>query len=135
LVDFICEHTPPRLDLNEPSLLIRINKLFQYGSSELQLYESTRGVWVIGKGRRDKARYAMAVFAGVVREVYEISSWHPAGSTPYQTRDTAELAEHKGRWEFIGRVAGPLIREKYVGGSVEHYFRQGQQSPVVGIAF
>jgi hypothetical protein len=132
LADFIMEGAARPVDVCDPCLLIRINKLFRYGSSAKDLYESTRGTWVIGK-RRESAQYAMAVFAGVVREVYEITSWHPGGSTPYESRDTAALARHEGRWEFIGQVAASSVREKYVGGSVQHYFVRGQQSPVVGV--
>jgi hypothetical protein len=80
-----------------------------------------------------RATFAMAVYAGIVREVYEIESWHEAGSTPYTTRDTAALRQD-GRWEFRAHVAPDPIRSKYLGASVEHYFRAGQQNPVVGLA-
>jgi hypothetical protein len=36
--------------------------------------------------RARKAKYALAVFDGVVREVYAIESWQPAGSARYSTR-------------------------------------------------
>lgn len=133
LADIVMECSPRQVDIDIPCLLIRINKLFEYGMSDEALYESTRGIWVVGH-RRDRARFAMAVYAGIVREVYEIVSWHRAGSTPYNTRDVQELAQLSDRrWEFVGHVAQPLVREKYIGGSVEHLFRQGQQSPVVGV--
>ena len=132
LADFIMECAATRVDVSDPCVLIRINKLFRYGCSGTELYESTRGVRVIGK-RRESAQYAMAVFAGVVREVYEITSWHPAGSTPYETQERAALSRKKDRWEFVGQVAASPLREKYFGGSVQHYFRQGQQNPVVGV--
>lgn len=132
LTDFVTECCPRRVDVTDPCLLVRINKLFRYGGNGTQLYEATRGTWVIGR-RRERARYALAVFAGVVREVYEITSWHHGGSTPYEMRDAAALARTEGRWEFVGRVADPPVREKYVGGSVQHYFPQGLQSPVVGV--
>jgi hypothetical protein len=77
----------------------------------------------------------MAVYAGVVREVYEIKSWHRARSTNYATRVQAELAKQENkRWEFLGHVALESIRSRYIGRSVAHLFRAKQQSPVVGIA-
>ena len=97
------------------------------------LYESTRRIWIVGE-RRNRAIFAMAVYVGVVREVYEIESWHHAGSTPYATRVQAELAKQQSkRWEFVGHVALESVRSRYVGRSVAHLFRSGQQSPVVGI--
>lgn len=118
--------------MTDPSILIRINRLFRYGMTAKELYEATRGVWVIG-ARRTKARLAMPVYAGVIREVYEIESWHEAGSTPYDTRDAGSL-QQRGRWEFVAHVAPEPVRSRYLGGSVEHYFQAGQQNPVVGAA-
>lgn len=133
LCDLIIECAPERAEITDPSLLIRINKQFEYGMTELALYESTRGVWVIGK-RRKRAKLAMAVYAGIIREVYEIESWHPAGSTLYLTRDAKKLARKKRtRWEFVGHVAPATVRDRYLGRSVAHLFKQGQQSPTVGV--
>lgn len=133
LRDLIMENAAEPVDVTDPSLLIRINRQFKYGMSEQALYESTRGIWVIGK-RRNRAKFAMAVYAGIIREVYEIESWYRAGSTAYSTRNQAELAEQRDkRWEFEGRLAPEPIRSKYLGRSVSNLFRVGQQSPVVGV--
>jgi hypothetical protein len=65
--------------VTEPSILIRINRLYRYGMSIQELYEATRGVWKLGT-RRVQAHYAFAVYRGVVREVYQIEGWHPSVS-------------------------------------------------------
>ena len=113
-----------------PALLIRINKLFRRNMTDTELYEVTRGIWKLGK-RREGARYALAVFEGVVREVYEIESWHPALTYPYTTRRDAARWGTRGRWEFVGKVAVDEIRETYRLGSVRNYFKQGYQSPTM----
>lgn len=113
----------------DPAVLIRINRLYRHGMTDEELYEATRGVWVLGP-RRERATYAMAVFEGVVREVYRIKTWHKAGTTPYSTR-TREDVRAPGRWEFLGRVAAGQVRSRYRDRSVASYFRQGQQSPIV----
>ncbi len=93
--------------------------------TEAELYEVTRGVWTCGP-RREKARYALAVYQGVVREVYEIEMWHKAGTLEYTTRKQ-ELMDPR-RWEFSGRQAtGPASR--YRGGLVDKYFSKGAQLP------
>ena len=61
----------------DPVVLIRVPQAFRPGMSDLALYEATRGGWKIGP-RRDKVRYALAVYGGVVQEAYEISYWQPA---------------------------------------------------------
>ena len=115
--------------VDEPALLIRINQLYRHNMPAHDLYEATRGVWRLGE-RRLGAKYALAVFEGVVREVFAIEGWHPAGSTPYWSRDQKEL-RMEGRSEFTGQSAPESIRRKYVGRSVASYFKRGQQSPVV----
>ena len=117
------------VEVIDPVLLIRINQLYRHGMPAHDLYEATRGVWRLGARCRG-AKYALAVFEGVVREVYEIDEWHEAGTTPYTTRDAEEL-KMEGRQEFIGRLAANDVRDRYVGKSVAAYFKRGQQSPVV----
>jgi hypothetical protein len=133
LSEFIREYSPEPADTTDPVLLIRINRHFRYNMTADELYENTRGIWVIGP-RRYKAKYAMAVYAGIIREVYEIDSWHRAGETHYTTRDQAELAkEQKKRWEFLGRIAPEPVHSRYIGRSVAHLFSQGQQNPIVSV--
>jgi len=115
--------------VTDPALLVRVNQLYRHDITSTELYEITRGVWRLGT-RREGAQFALAVFEGVVREVYTIQSWHPAGSTPYSTRDLADVRA-PGRWEFIGQVAPGPVRDRYFNRSVARYFVRGQQSPVV----
>lgn len=115
-----------QVDVRVHALLIRISRLYRPGMSALELYEATRGTWRLSD-RRKGVRYAFAIFEGVVREVYEIESWHPAGSTPYATRDAAKLKVK--RWEFTGHVADERIRAEYVGRSVAAYYKRGQRTP------
>lgn len=67
--------------INHPSLLIRINQRYSHGMPEAALYDATRGIWRLSAAHAKDASCAMAVFEGVVREVYEIEAWHPAGQT------------------------------------------------------
>jgi hypothetical protein len=114
--------------IDDPVMLIRINRLFRFDMSDQELYEATRGVWKVGV-RRKGAKLAIAVFRGVAREVYAIDRWVPAGSSPYMTKDQDEL-KRIGRWEFVGRVAEPSLREKYKGKSLEAYLPSNAQNPV-----
>ena len=60
-------------------LLIRINQRYRHGMSARELYEATRGIWKLSPSHAEQASYAFAVFEGIVREVYAIDKWHPAG--------------------------------------------------------
>jgi len=68
------------VDVAEAALLININRLFRYGMKPIELYDATRSAWKLGP-RRERARFAMSVYRGVVREVYEIRAWLPCASS------------------------------------------------------
>ena len=96
--------------------------------SDVALYEATRGVWKIGP-RRDNVHYALAVYEGIVEEVYAISHWQPALTAPYSTR-TFDADRARGRWEFVGKRAPEPVRQRYLRQSVAHYFKKGAQNPI-----
>ncbi|HJQ31877.1 MAG TPA: DUF433 domain-containing protein [Pyrinomonadaceae bacterium] len=123
------EESAQPVHITHPVILIRINRQFRPGMSAEELYDSTRGVWRVSQ-RRERAKYAFAVFRGVVCEVYEIDAWHPAGSTVYKTGRQEDM-NVPGRWEFTGRRAGEFIRSQYVGKSVKAYLPWGLANPVV----
>src|SRR5882762_8889360 len=54
--------------IQEPSILIRITELYRPQMTASELYDATRASWKLGQ-KRQLARYAFAVFEGVVREV------------------------------------------------------------------
>ncbi|MGI9297638.1 MAG: LEM-3-like GIY-YIG domain-containing protein [Gammaproteobacteria bacterium] len=112
-----------------PVLLFRLNRSFRHNMREEEIYEMTRGVWVIGAGRRQTARYAFAVFHGIVRAVFSINAWHKAGTTEYLFRPREEVDNPK-RWEFTGETAPPEVLNLYLHKSVRKHFTQGQQNPV-----
>jgi hypothetical protein len=122
---------PDKVNITHPAMLIRINKVFHPGMSAYELYDATRGTWRVSE-RRDNARFAFAVHAGEILEVYEILKWHPAGTTAYTHRNPSP-GRNPARWEFIGNVAPEVIREQYVGRSVAHYFQRGNANPIMYI--
>jgi len=116
--------------ITEPSILIRINKAYVPNMSARELYEKTRSCWKLSK-QREKAKYAMAVFDGVILEVYRIEAWLPGGSTFGEDYHKGRNLEHaKARYEFVGQIAYE-IRDKYIGKSVRHLWPQGAQYPIL----
>ncbi len=116
-------------DIREPALLIRINQLYRPGMSVQELYDTARGVWVLGE-RRFRAEWAFAVASGKVLEVYSIEEWHPAGTTQYHSR-VIDMERYWNRWEFTGERAPEELRERYLGQDVSHYFPRGAANPVM----
>jgi hypothetical protein len=131
LTELVALYGATPVEVVHPSLLIRVNRLYRYGMAAQELYEITRNSWKLGK-KRLRAKFAFAVYHGVVRAVYEIESWHVAGTTDFLIRVIApEYRPQPDRVEFLGKPADASICSQYVGRSVRRYFKRGQQSPVV----
>jgi hypothetical protein len=124
----VAKYTGKKAEIREPVILIRINDLYRYGMTPVELYDATRSAWVTGP-RRKRAEYAFAVFEGVVREVYRIAGWFPGGKT-FNARYDGRSKRRPGRWEFVGTVAEEPIRRRYVNRYVGHRFSKGAQNPI-----
>ena len=74
------------VNITDSVLLIRISRLYYDGITEDELYDATRSCWRLGK-RRTGVRFALAVYKGIVKEVYEIEGWHPGGATPCKSQN------------------------------------------------
>lgn len=129
LDELIATYEKEKAIIDDPVILIRINRLYHYGMSDAELYDATRGIWKVGEDR-DSAVYAFAVYGGIVQEVYKIREWLPAGTTLYKTRPEINDYADKERWEFVGEVADDTIRKKYLLKSVEEYLPNHAQNPI-----
>jgi len=108
--------TTKPIEVRHKAILITINQLYRKNMTAEELYEATRGVWVVGQ-RKNSVEYAMAVYQGIVKEVYRIGKWYPAGTLDYKTRDIKSYL--KGlRCEFDAILAPENIRSEYIGFSV-----------------
>ena len=90
-----------KVQINEPVILININKTYKYGISDIELYDATRSAWVVNDNR-ERAKYALSIYQGIVKEVYEIKGWYLNNST-FNTRKNEELDLETNRYE-IGRA-------------------------------
>lgn len=116
------------VNVAESALLIRIARLYHDQMAPEALYEAVRGVWKVGVARSN-VELVFAVANGIVREVFVVNQWHPAGTTHYVTRNMKDI-QVRGRWEFTGIPASDKIRNKYIGKSVAHYFQRGNANPI-----
>jgi uncharacterized protein len=81
----------------------------------MELYEFTRGTWA--RVPRDPSlKYAYATYNCIVKEVYEIRCWLPAGTQQnfFSERKLGDL-RLKNRYEFVGVIAPNEIRSRYKG--------------------
>jgi hypothetical protein len=103
-------------DITDPVIIININQKYKRGMSSEQIYEATRLAWVVNKSRAEKAKYVLATFRGIVKEVFFVHWWKPS--------------EYEGKMEFDGEVASDEVSQKYRNKSVIHYAKTGAQNPI-----
>ena len=107
------------LDFQNPTMIIKVNRLYREGMSTEEVYNTTRQWWRVNEQRAKSMKYALAVVHGIVKEVFEIESWR-----------RGEEDERPGRWSFKGRVADEVIRKRFVNKSVKHLFKKGDMCPI-----
>ena len=128
LHQIIGKYSSKRVNIDEKVLLIKLSKSFRYNMSETELYDYTRGMWIISEKRRQEIKYVFAIYDGVIQETYNVLDWFPGGSTYSVREDKEEWKKHE-RWEFIGNISNEM-RKKYLHKSVDHYWKQHSQNPV-----
>lgn len=116
--EVIAAYDAPEIDIEELAIIVILNRLYQRGMSQDQLFKVTSGNWVLGK-RREKADYVFAVANGLVRQVYRVEKWYPVKEDSTKTKE---------RWRFEGHIAEDL--QHYINGSVRHYVTPGAQNPI-----
>jgi uncharacterized protein len=120
--------TSVEIDPSHRVALIRINRLFERGMTDEELYEATRKWWRIDRRRHDldttlAPEWAMAVFGGVVRAVYRIEAWEQPTD-----EDIAIDAKRKGRSGFSGKRDFDM-EARYLHRDVSSYLRATPTSP------
>ena len=116
-------------DITDDLVIIKINQSYYEGISAEALYDYTRGIWKRSIKSVSVADYALSVVYGIVVEVYKIDHWMPALETEFTARkvDPKRAAD---RIAFVGKVAPDSVRNRYVGKSVAHLFKNGAANPV-----
>lgn len=118
--EIIATYDPQPIIIKEPVLLITPRKLYKRNMSAEDLYDITRGNWVISE-KRNKARYAFALRNGVVLRVYRVKRWEPIKARSLEQK-------RQNRWRFIGEIA--IGMEHYIGKSVASYITAGSRNPI-----
>ncbi len=109
-------------------IIININRLYRADMSDQELYDCTRSAWRVHPERHNP-EFALSVFRSVVREVYRIAAWLPHGATMLAARPGFKENPREGRYEFVGTVAEPEVRDRYRNRTIPEPPR-GAQNPI-----
>lgn len=91
----------PCPEIPHPVIMLKIQRGWQPGMNETEVYEKTRGHWKIAEWVRDRmiGGYALGVAYGVVYGAYRIESW-------FRSEEPWDVG--KNRWGFVGAPADEL---------------------------
>ena len=106
-------------DIDDPAILINVHKTYRNNMTPSQIYDITRSQWDVNYDRANSVRYALSIYKGVVKEVFEIAKWLPAGSTI--NNEITDGKQHPERYEFVGNIAPDNIRNKYINKVIEDF--------------
>jgi hypothetical protein len=103
-----------------PVLILKLSRQYEHEMTTEQLYERTRGFWVINPVAHRSVNYAMPIaVGGVIREVYRILRWTEIDmwtieESPLRQRGLHAASKTRYRWRFDGTV-DETMRQRYLG--------------------
>lgn len=114
-------------DIKHNILVININKTFDTGKKKRKsenpiydrpnIYEATRGWWVLSKGKAEKVDFVLAEYKGIVRAIYKPKKW-------LQNEERGSK-----RWGFEGdEVKDKTILDIYLNKEIPKM--KGQANPI-----
>ena len=126
----ILNNKPIKVLSKHKGVAFLLERTFKHTFGDLEILEHTRGIW--SRKQDSDVKFAYATFRGIVKEVYEIYTWVPAGTQQYFTRKLNKR-NIKDRHEFVGKKAEESIRDRYVGKLIEKDRSYG--TPFVKVGF
>ena len=124
------------IDKKHIGVAILINTNYNPNMGDLELFEITRGIWPKSQksvAEKISAKYAYATHKGVIKEIYQIYDWVPAGTQQYFTRKLNPERLAKCPFEFVGRKASNEIRDLYIGKIIKKERSYGNTFIPVGV--
>jgi len=104
----------PLYELDDPVIIININKKYKRGSDSSEIYNATKQSWKVSASRIQNIKYALSEYEGIIIEVYKINEWY----------------EIDDRWGFNGVIAESSVRNKYINKSIALSKKRGSANPI-----
>jgi hypothetical protein len=105
-------------------MFIKINKSFLDGGS---IYDATRFAWKISLANATKVDYVLAVYRGVIKEVFKVDEWKTATRINFPEFNL----EYVDRFGFVGYSAEKEIQDLYKNKRIpDGYQKKGSTNPI-----
>lgn len=133
LGELAARYAPEEAEIRHRVIFVKLAFTFHENLSPQELYEAARGVWNLSPEIARDYQYVLALWQGLIVEVYQADRWQAADPAHFKTRKDLE-PEHfipkprKCCTEFEGSVAPESVRLHYLGKSVRKHFDFGGQA-------
>lgn len=94
---------PTPLSANQRFLLVFVNKKWQPGMTQHQVYQATQYAWGVNKASAEACHYVLAISRGIVRGCFKANAWFDATPAHFPGREPIP-----GRLGFIGEPAADV---------------------------
>jgi len=135
LGELAARYAPEEAVILHRVVFVKLADTYRKGMSAEDLYESARGVWNLRVEYAKDYGYVLALWEGLVVEVYQVERWQPANPSHYPARIRKDLLPSHfiprpgvQCAEFEGAIAAEEIRKHYLGKSVRKQFEVGAQA-------
>lgn len=128
--EFEIIHSAEKVVIDDPVLIIKINRRYEKDISEEKLYDATRYAWNIADWRIQKIKYVFSVYRGLVRAVYVPEQWYKTNSDTIDPITKNPAGKDLNRKYFTGKKAPDDIQQKYLHKDVSDYFSRGEQTAI-----
>lgn len=119
----------PLSEIEDNCIIININKTYKRGSGENAIYEATKEIWDIKEHRRNKAKFVLSEYKGLIVEVFKVNKWYS------KERGYNEGAKKYGQtylgYGFEGTIADSLEKEKYINKTISPFKKRGFASVLI----
>lgn len=119
----------PLTEIEKNCVIININKTYKRGSGGNAIYEATKEIWNIKKHRRNKIRFVLSEYKGLIVEVFEVTEWYS------KERGYNQGAKKYGQtylgYGFTGMVADKLVRQRYINKTISPFKKRGFASVLI----
>ena len=110
-------------NIEDDCLIININKSYKRGSGVDAIYNATKETWRIEERRREKVKYVLSEYKGLIVEVFKVDRWYPKerGYNP----GAKKYGQTYTGYGFEGKVADNKIRNKYINKTISQFKKRG----------
>jgi len=128
--EFEHNHAAERVDIDDPVMVIRINRRWHRDISTEELYDITRFYWRAAEYSAKKVKYVLGVYRGLVKCIYVPTVWKKATKGTWDPNEKYTLENDVKRIYFEGHIPEDKVLKKYLNKDIKNHLTKGASNPI-----